>query len=68
MQFMLSLLLSVALSPTQQVTRIVVKKSDHTLTLYHDQVKLQSYRISLGSWPALKMRLRNASRLTNVIV
>jgi murein L,D-transpeptidase YafK len=50
MQFMISFLLFAAISPAPtQVTRIVVKKSDHTLTLYHDQVKLQSYKVSLGS-------------------
>jgi murein L,D-transpeptidase YafK len=36
-------------TPPPQATRVVINKSDHTLTLYHDQVKLQSYRVSLGS-------------------
>jgi murein L,D-transpeptidase YafK len=46
----ISLLLWFALiAPPQQATKIVVKKSDHTLTLYHNQTKLQSYKVSLGS-------------------
>jgi murein L,D-transpeptidase YafK len=49
MQLMLPLLLFAAISPPQPVTKIVVKKSDHTMTLYHEQTKLQSYRVSLGS-------------------
>ena len=43
------LLWSALIAPPQQGTKIVVKKSDHTLTLYHDQIKLQSYKVSLGS-------------------
>ena len=46
---MLPLLLLAAINPPQQATRIVIKKSDHTLTLYHDQTKLQAYKVSLGS-------------------
>src|ERR1017187_5550453 len=42
-------LLFVAISPPQQVTRVVIQKSDHTLTLYHNEVKLQAYSVSLGS-------------------
>ena len=45
----ISLVLLAAISTPQQVTRIVVTKSDHTMTFYHDQTKLQSYRVSLGS-------------------
>jgi murein L,D-transpeptidase YafK len=43
------LLWSALITPTRQATRIVVDKSDHTLTLYHDQVKLQTYKVSPGS-------------------
>jgi murein L,D-transpeptidase YafK len=43
------LLLLAAISPQQQATRIIVEKTTHTLTLYHDQTKLQSYKVSLGS-------------------
>jgi murein L,D-transpeptidase YafK len=47
---LISLLLwSALIAPPQQATKIVVKKSDHTLTLYHDQTKLQSYKVSLGT-------------------
>jgi murein L,D-transpeptidase YafK len=47
---LISLLLwSALVAPPQQATKIIVKKSDHILTLYHDQTKLQSYKISLGS-------------------
>jgi len=46
---MLPLLLLAAINPPQQATRIVIKKADHTLTLYHDQTKLQAYKVSLGS-------------------
>ena len=42
--------------PPQSVTRIVIKKSEHTLTLYHDQVKLHSYHVSLGSTSGPKQR------------
>jgi murein L,D-transpeptidase YafK len=45
----LLLLLAATAVPQQATTRIVVKKSDHTLTVYHDQTKLQTYRVSLGS-------------------
>lgn len=44
----LSIFVFFAISSPQQVTRIVIKKSDHTLALYHDQTKLQSYKVSLG--------------------
>jgi murein L,D-transpeptidase YafK len=43
------LLWSALIAPPQQATKIVVKKSDHTLTLYNNQIKLQSYKVSLGS-------------------
>ena len=43
------LLWSALIAPPQQATKIVVNKSDHTLTIYHDQTKLQSYNVSLGS-------------------
>ena len=47
---MISLLLLAAIgAPQQQATRIVVEKSNHTLTLYHDQKTLQTYRVSIGS-------------------
>jgi murein L,D-transpeptidase YafK len=46
---MISVLLLAAIAQPVHATRIVVKKSDHTLTLYHDQTKLQTYKISLGS-------------------
>jgi murein L,D-transpeptidase YafK len=42
------LLLLAAITPPQQATKIVIKKSDHTLTVYHDQTKLQTYKVSLG--------------------
>ncbi len=50
------LLLLAAITPPQQATKIVVKKSDHTMTLYHGQTKLQSYNISLGSTPGPKQQ------------
>jgi murein L,D-transpeptidase YafK len=46
---MISFLLLAAINPPQQATRIVIKKSDRTLTLYHDQTKLLAYTVSLGS-------------------
>ena len=46
---MFTLLLFAALNQPLQANRIVVKKSDHTLTLYHGETKLRSYRVSLGS-------------------
>lgn len=49
MQVVNLLLLLAAISPQQQATRIIVEKTTHTLTLYHDQTKLQSYKVSLGS-------------------
>jgi murein L,D-transpeptidase YafK len=48
MQALSLFLLFVAVSPSQQVTRVVVQKSDHTLTLYHNEVKLKAYSVSLG--------------------
>jgi murein L,D-transpeptidase YafK len=50
------LLWSALIAPPQQATKIVVTKSDHTLTLYHDQIKLQSYKVSLGSSPGPKQQ------------
>jgi murein L,D-transpeptidase YafK len=50
------LLLLAAITPPQQVTKIIVKKSDHTMTLYHEQTKLHSYNISLGSTPGPKQQ------------
>ena len=50
------LLWSALIAPTQQATKIVVTQSDHTLTLYHDQIKLQSYKVSLGSSPGPKQQ------------
>jgi murein L,D-transpeptidase YafK len=52
----ISLVLLAAISTPQQVTKIVVTKSDHTMTLYHDQTKLQSFRVSLGSHPGPKQQ------------
>jgi murein L,D-transpeptidase YafK len=46
---MFPFLLFAAINPPQQATRIVIKKSDHTLTVYRDQTKLQAYKVSLGS-------------------
>jgi murein L,D-transpeptidase YafK len=40
---------SALIAPPQQAMRIVVEKSTHTLTLYHDLTQLQSYKVSLGS-------------------
>ena len=53
---MISLLLLAAINPPQQVTRIVVEKSQHKLVLYHDQTKLQEYRVSLGSSAGAKQK------------
>ena len=39
------LLLLAAITPPQQATKIVIKKSDHTLTVYHEQTKLQTYKV-----------------------
>ena len=50
------LLFSPIIASPQQVTRIVVNKSEHTLTLYHDQVILQSYKVSLGSSSGRKQK------------
>jgi murein L,D-transpeptidase YafK len=53
---MISLLLFAAINPTQQATRIVVTKSEHTLTIYHDQTKLRTYKVSLGSTSGQKQQ------------
>lgn len=50
------LLLLAAVTPPQQATKIVIIKSDHSLALYHDQTKLQSYRVSLGSHSGKKQQ------------
>jgi murein L,D-transpeptidase YafK len=53
---MISLLLLAAINPPQQVTRIVIEKSQHKLVLYHDQTKLQVYKVSLGSGAGVKQK------------
>ena len=50
------ILVAALTTPSQQVTRIVITKSDHTLALYHDQTELNSYRVSLGSHSGAKQQ------------
>jgi murein L,D-transpeptidase YafK len=53
---MLSLVLLAAINQPQQATRIVIKKSEHTLTVYHNQTKLRDYKVSLGSGSGAKQQ------------
>src|ERR1700693_1683131 len=41
-----------ALDPTARVDRVLVLKSRHELTLFHDDQPLKTYRVSLGRGPS----------------